>query len=92
MSDPNDLDIVQEIKRGAWSTTIIDRNGPHRNHGTSERLRYMVRLNDPDGFHTSWPIQHDNGSICYDYPPPRDARRAVEAAYRWINKKVAAVA
>lgn len=90
IDDPNTLDHVHEVVRGAWSATIIDRNGPHRNHGVADSIRYMVRLNHPNGFNTEWPLQYDNGAIAYDmYAPPRDAKRATVAAYRWIRNRVA---
>lgn len=87
--DLSQSDIVQEIKRGAWTAVVIDRNGTRRNHGVADSSRYMVRLDHPNGFNTEWPLLYDNGSIAYDmHNPPRDAQRATKAAYRWVKAKV----
>ena len=78
---------ILTIKRGAWIAHIIDRNLAPQNHMVADSLRYMVRLDDPNGYNTQWPIQYDNGDIAYDYSPmPRDALRATEACYRHITQ------
>lgn len=74
--------IVQSFKRGAWTAHVIDRNHPNR-PGNSD---YMVRLDDPNGFNTSWPMQYEkDGEIVYEFEPSQDAKRATKAAFRWIN-------
>ena len=83
--DPTQAGIVFSAKRGAWTAHVIDRNARSQNHGVSESCRYQVRLDSPDGYHTSWPIKYDNGRIGYEFNPPRDARRAVEACYRFMK-------
>ena len=77
--------IIATIKRGVWTAHVIDRNANPMNHMVSDSLRYMVRLDDPNGFNTQWPIRYDSGDIAYDWSPmPRDAKRATESAYRYI--------
>lgn len=77
--------IVYTVKRGAWTAHVIDRNHPSRNHGVGNSSRYMVRLDHPNGFNTSWPLLHDNGQIAYDSEPTRDAARAAKAAWKWAT-------
>ena len=81
-------DIIRTFHRGGWSATIIDRNSPPRNHGVSDRLRYMVKLEHPGGLLTSWPIQYDNGQIAYDdiHAPNQTCRQVVGMAFRHIAK------
>ena len=83
--DPNMADHVKTIIRGAWQATIIDRNGPHRNQGVCEKLRYMVRLSLTKGYLTDWPIRYNDGQIGYCRFPSRDAKRAARAAFRFID-------
>ena len=75
--------IIATFKHGAWMAHVIDRNVPPRSHAVAQSIRYMVRLDSPNGVNTSWPIQYDNGSIAYEFDPPRDAMRAVEAAFQF---------
>ncbi len=92
MLDLTQSGIVAEVKRGAWKACIIDRNAPGRNHGVADSCRYMVRLDHPNGFNTSWPVKYDNGTIAYDiFNAPRDAQRATKAAYKLIDRMIAKV-
>lgn len=80
---------VDRVKRGAWTAVIIDRNAEGTNHGVSEELRYMLKLEHPDGFRTSWPVKYDDGTIAYDMPVvPRDAKRATEASFKRIDELI----
>lgn len=88
--DPTQSGIVASFKRGAWTSHVIDRNHPSRNHGVPQTIRYMVRLDYPNGFNTDWPIRYSAGRFGYDQPfPPRDAIRATRAAYAWIDQQPA---
>lgn len=80
------MKIVKSFKRGVWTAHVIDRNSPPMNHMVSESLRYMVRLDHPNGFITDWPIQYDNGSIAYGiWNCPRDGQRATRAAFKYLK-------
>lgn len=76
---------IQTFKRGVWIAYVVTRDPRFPDRG------YMVRLDHPGGFRTSWPIQYDNGTIAYDWSDvPRDAQRAARAAYRWVSQQAQA--
>ena len=79
-------EIVQSVKRGAYTAHVIDRNAPPRNYGVAESIRYMVRLDYKTGAIATWPARSiESGQVRYERKPSRDARRATEAAYRIID-------
>lgn len=70
---------VKRFVRGAWTVHIHqDLNGKRK-----------VILIHPHGRCASQPIRYDDGTIGYDIEAPRDAQRAVKAAYRWLDKQAA---
>lgn len=81
----------ESFKRGAWVAHVLDKNirldgstGPTHH----DALRFFVRLDDPNGLHTYWPSRYPDGIINFDCDAPRDAQRAVKAAFKWIDKEL----
>ena len=82
MHTTNELGEVRSFHRGGWTATIIDRNHPPRNHGVADSIRYMVKLERPGGYRTSWPVRYDDGRTSYDdiVSPNATCRQVVETA------------
>lgn len=82
---------VATFRRGAWTAHVVDM----RERGFTEcheSRRYRVRLDLPGGVRTDWPIRYSEpgerparyGTQSLDRLP-RDARRAVDAAFRFVD-------
>ncbi len=70
------MKVHKTIRRGAWIARVV----------STCHTQYAVQLDHPSGYRSSWPVQYNDGKIGYDWDnPPRDARRATEAAYHWVK-------
>jgi hypothetical protein len=90
------MSLVKSFKRGSWQAHVVKCKRPEIKHPELPKIkypelpigypRYMVMLEHPNGLNTSWPVQdYDNGKIYYGFEPSRDAKRATQAAFRWLD-------